>query len=257
MADAKTDILARFQLKDSDDAVGAECTLGISPSDALALKRVASPDGAYGGPFTPGSYCLLDSFSFGIQVVDKESAEHQQRMAKEAEEQHGGDHGKPGKAKPKGFDPTKQEFYLWRTMKDTPSAQSEQEILGQLSFKAGQFSLSRRIDCATPVLFQMCCERKALGYVSILKRTQARARAGSGAATLDQISFLRIDFTDVLITGVDWNDGDVVEEKLKFQATKLAMRTMSQDATGKLLAIDGYTWVAKVADTALSAGRSG
>jgi hypothetical protein len=29
-------------------------------------------------------------------------------------------------------------------------------------------------------------------------------------------AFLRIDFTDVLVIGVDWDSGDVVKEKCKF-----------------------------------------
>ena len=248
MPDAKTDILARFQLKDSTDAIAAECQLSISPSDALALKKVPSPDNVYGGAFTPGSYCQLDSFNFGVQVIDKESAEHKDRLKKESEKP---DSTKPDKKEPKTFDASKQEFYLWRTMTDTPTAQTEADILGQLAFKAGEFSLSRRIDCATPILFQMCCDQKPLGYVSILKRMQARPRSGSGATPLEQISFLRVDFTDALITGVDWNDGEVLEEKLKFQATAMAFRFLSQDATGKLLPIDGYTWISKVAGSAI------
>jgi type VI protein secretion system component Hcp len=255
MAGAKTDILARFELKETGEGIPAECPLLISPSDSLAMKRMSDP--AYGGPFTPGSFCLVDSFSFDVQLLDKESAEHKMRVQKSIAEDVVGEgdveESKLDKSVSKGFNPASQEFALWRMPPDDDRSNGR-NALQNFSAKAGDFSLKRRVDSASPKLFEMCCGQLPLAYVSIIKRTMAPARGGGGSGTgaMEAISFLRLDFSDVMVIGVDWSDGDILEETCKLQARSLALRYMAQDANGKLSAVEGYIWQPAVAGKAIA-----
>jgi len=252
MAAAKTDILARFELVKSGPAIEAECPLSISPKDLLALNkgRVELPPDLSGGAFTAGTYSLVDSFSFDVQLMDKDSAEHKARMQQSLLKEHiGAEETKPGAEVPKGFDPNGQEFALWRNL-SKPDEKKEQAALAGFSVKAGEFSISRRIDCASPKLFEMCCNQLRLNCVSILKRTMVPT---GKPGEMESIAYLRLDFCDVLVVGVDWSDGDILEEKSKFQASTLAIRLMSQDSSGTLRACKPFSWKAKVADKALAA----
>jgi len=247
--------LARFELKETGEGIPAECPLLISPSDSLALKRVSDP--AYGGPFTANSFCLVDSFSFDVQLLDKESAEHKMRVQKSIAEDVVGDgeveDSKLEKSVSKGFNASSQEFALWRMPPDDDRSNGR-NALQNFSAKAGEFSLKRRVDSASPKLFEMCCGQLPLAYVSIIKRTMAPARGGGGAGSgaMEAISFLRLDFSDVMVIGVDWSDGDILEETCKFQARSLALRYMAQDANGKLSAVEGYIWQPAVAGKAVA-----
>jgi type VI protein secretion system component Hcp len=253
MAEAKTDMLAKFEGK---EIFQAECQLEISPNDALALdKTPVMSDGLKisGGRFAAGYFSQVDAFNFDIQLVDRESPEHKARVQKSVNEDAFGETEikttVPGQELPKGFDPRAQEFAQWRDRTDSDST-AEKEVLNSFSIKAGEFSLSRRIDSASPKLLEYCCTKYALYSVSILKRTMVPAGAGG---KMDAMTYLRIDFTDVLVIGVDWSDGDMLEEKYKFQASTIVIRLMSQESSGRLRPCKTLTWKAKVNDKALAA----
>ena len=53
-----------------------------------------------------------------------------------------------------------------------------------------------------------------------------------GGVSRPTVGYLRMDFTKVLITGVGWDDGDVVKEKCEFICQGLKMTYRRQQADG-------------------------
>ena len=85
------------------------------------------------------------------------------------------------------------------------------------------FTFSRQMDQASPLLFEMCCNSQSFASVTLIKRKAAGTDV-SGRA------FLRIDFKDVLVIGVDWDSGDVVKEKCKFICRDVEIQYQAADA---------------------------
>ncbi len=48
------------------------------------------------------------------------------------------------------------------------------------------------------------------------------------------MGFLRFDFRDVLMTGIDWDDGDLVSESCTFICRAMRVRYKQQSVTGEL-----------------------
>jgi type VI protein secretion system component Hcp len=97
------------------------------------------------------------------------------------------------------------------------------------------FTFSRQMDQASPVLFEMCCNSKSFASATLIKRKAAGTDA-SGRA------FLRIDFEDVLVIGVDWDSGDVVKEKCKFICRGVKVQYKPQMPDGMLGAAVPGNW---------------
>ena len=97
------------------------------------------------------------------------------------------------------------------------------------------FTFSRQMDQASPLLFEMCCDSKSFASATLIKRKAAGSDV-SGRA------FLRIDFKDVLVIGVDWDSGDVVKEKCKFICRGVKVQYKPQTADGTLGAAVPGNW---------------
>ena len=64
----------------------------------------------------------------------------------------------------------------------------------------------------------------------------------AAASNVSGHAFLRIDFTDVLVIGVDWDSGDVVKEKCKFICRGVKVQYKPQTSDGSLGAAVPGTW---------------
>jgi type VI protein secretion system component Hcp len=84
-----------------------------------------------------------------------------------------------------------------------------------------EFSITRLYDKASPVLFEKCCNSDSIVSASLVKRKLIGADMLRG--------FLRIDFDDLLLTHIEWENGDVVKETFKFVFRKITVtyRTVS------------------------------
>lgn len=93
-----------------------------------------------------------------------------------------------------------------------------------LDFQA--FEFTRQLDQASIDLFDACCNSLTLKKAAMLKRKVT----GIGQTQ----TYLRIDFTDILITSLDWDVDDTVKEKVKFICRGATVRYRQQLATGDL-----------------------
>jgi type VI protein secretion system component Hcp len=71
-----------------------------------------------------------------------------------------------------------------------------------------EFSITRLYDKASPVLFEKCCNSDSIVSASLVKRKLIGADMLRG--------FLRLDFKDLLVTHVEWQNEEVIKETFKF-----------------------------------------
>jgi len=71
-----------------------------------------------------------------------------------------------------------------------------------------EFSITRLYDKASPVLFEKCCNSDSIASASLVKRKLIGADMLRG--------FLRLDFKDLLVTHVEWQNEEVIKETFKF-----------------------------------------
>ncbi len=134
-----------------------------------------------------------------------------------------GDGKKPGMKPPKGLDPAQQRWAEQQAQdaknKNAPSGASDEPPVQPISFK-------RDIDAASLMMMQNLIDRKGYKNATIIKR---KAAGGKAAGEV----FLRIDFTDVLITEIEWDDDDRVKEDCKFicRSLKIQYRPQLQDGS--------------------------
>jgi len=242
--EATTDILMKCHDKD-DKVIAAECPLAISPTDNLARNIGLRPGPYIAEPFTAGSYSLISDFNFAVELVDKESTEHKWDVTKIGLPESITDDEKEKLKKsltPKQFDESKAEFFAWRSNTNWNATGADRSTY---PVKAGAFSLNRQIDRASPILFEAFCNKQRLAFVTLLKRTTAYGAAGTTMQP-KPMGYLRIDFSDVIILGIDWKDGEVLTEQFRFEARTLVINYMSLNAAGKLTLVEGVTWAPKI-----------
>ena len=87
-------------------------------------------------------------------------------------------------------------------------------------------SFSRLIDSASPVLLKNCLDKKRFDTAVIVKRS----RMGSAA---QMSTILRLEFQQVFVRAVQWEDGNTVREscKFKFGLMKATYRKRNQDSS--------------------------
>jgi type VI protein secretion system component Hcp len=95
-------------------------------------------------------------------------------------------------------------------------------------------SFTRLMDQASTTLLQALCDSQSIASASIVRR----AAIGGDAAK----AYLRLDFTDVLITSIDWDDDDLIEEKFKFICRGVQVRFRPQNSDGTLGAAISGVW---------------
>lgn len=114
------------------------------------------------------------------------------------------------------------EFARWRSI--TADELKNKPLDYPLEFE--KFSFKRTLDRASPVLFSSCCASETFDSAAIVKRmSQGGDRAPVG--------FMRIDFTKILITGMDWSDGELVTESIDFicQSMDITLRFQTVDGS--------------------------
>jgi type VI protein secretion system component Hcp len=110
------------------------------------------------------------------------------------------------------------------------------------SIDMGTISVTRTIDRASAVIMQCCFNCITLDSATIIKR-RAAGKAGLSTQIMESgATYLRLDFTGVLITAVDWSDQQVVTEKCTFVARQVQVQYRPQEASGKLGAKSGAKW---------------
>jgi type VI protein secretion system component Hcp len=136
------------------------------------------------------------------------------------------------------------QFSRWRSAK----ADEYKKILFPLEFDT--FSFSRVIDGASPVFFNACCNQESFKTAALVKRVAV----GDGDSVRHTLGFLRLDFRDVLLTGVNWDDGDMVTESCTFICKAMRVRYRAQMAQGSLEQATEANWDQQKDGSASSSG---
>jgi type VI protein secretion system component Hcp len=95
-----------------------------------------------------------------------------------------------------------------------------------------EFSFTRVIDGASPRFFSACCNQDSFKSAALVKRVPMGTHS---SATWQSMGYLRFDFRDVMLTNVDWDDGDLVTESCTFICKAMRVRYRQQDADGRFL----------------------
>jgi type VI protein secretion system component Hcp len=97
------------------------------------------------------------------------------------------------------------------------------------------FGFTRDMDCGSLDLFKGLTALKTYPSVMMVKR---RALGGSAPGQISSLAamrgYLRFDFTDVLLISIDWDEDDVIKEKVKFVCRGIKITYYAEQAGGKL-----------------------
>lgn len=123
------------------------------------------------------------------------------------------------------------EFSRWRSAK----GDEYKKIKFPLAFD--NFSFSRVIDGASPLFFGACCNQDSFHSATLVKRVSVGGVSGTERVAM---GYLRFDFLDVMITSLDWDDGDLVTESCNFICKAMRVRYRQQQFDGSFR--DPATW---------------
>jgi type VI secretion system secreted protein Hcp len=119
-------------------------------------------------------------------------------------------------------------------------SQSSGAGAGKVTFNP--FSITRKIDKASPIFFQMACSGTAFQQVTLGLRKSA-GTGGQAAGQVAGLMFLRFDFKLVAVKTISWShDDESPKEEVTFEYGGLQVRYNQQDPSGKMLNIFSGGW---------------
>jgi type VI protein secretion system component Hcp len=186
--------------------------------EAESMSAVDAKDVGWTDDFKPGQYFEIEDFTLGIDIEDNDSA----ATAPTAPTLVTGKDGKPIATQPKSG-----KFTKW-TQGTAATAGPGLSTLYPVQMDA--FSFTRQMDFASPKLFKNCFKTIPFDSATIVMRKTGGVmdkKTGIG-----HMAFLRIDFTGVLITSIDWDGGEVVKEKCKMVCRTVEVKYRAQNHDG-------------------------
>ena len=221
-----TDVLMMFVSR-RGRSLGGELQSAVADSDQLATE------------FTPGSFFELEDFSFGGGVEDADPGGDDgddQQKNKVHDPQNSGAPGRPaGKSGRKA----KAGGARFKRYFSNPDYFAFDSIVDEIS-------ISRQLDRASMPLLQCCVDQTPLQKAILVKRkfTYNKKRGENRAYE----SYLRLEFKEPLITSVEWEDGEVVKEKVKFVCRGVEVQYRRQQPNGELDPPIPFSFDYKLAD---------
>jgi type VI protein secretion system component Hcp len=203
----KTDQIMQFVLHSKP--VAAECSLDVDAGDPLMTEFAK-----HTGYHDHSNFFEVGNFQMGLSL-------------KEDDQGSGALSQKTDKSAQQAKDPAAGQFARWRSATDDEA----KTILYPLEFD--KFSFNRTIDAASPVFFSCCCSSTTFDKAVLVKRL---SQGHHGGVARPAVGFLRIEFVKVLITGINWNDGEVVTEQCEFICQELKIRYRQRKADGSVSA---------------------
>ncbi len=210
MANESTDVLMTFIL--SSGGVKAECTALWDDADTMHEG------------FTTGCYFEIEDFNLGVGLDTEDSGSDKttgsstganRNALRSRQPQKGGDQGN-GRMSARG---------------GNKFAKYVLEGFNKYPLDIQEISVSRQMDKASPILLDNCLKLTPFKKAVIVKR---KVVGGSGDSNMHHRGFLRLEFEKPLITSVEWEDGEVVKEKLKFVCRGLTVSYRPQNNDGTL-----------------------
>lgn len=135
------------------------------------------------------------------------------------------------------------DWYMHKNPLESFANQRNDPRNNQYKLKKVSGTFGKVVDSVSPILFQNCCLKRPFQKAILVKRafTGATARKDDSSA----LGYLRIFMTNVMITNVSWNDGDVVEEKIRFKCEHMEVYYRKQENPGRLdkqIELLNWTW---------------
>jgi type VI protein secretion system component Hcp len=195
MAEHHNDLLMRF-VRSNGQELEAECSASINANDDLT------------DDFVRGKFFEVQEFGFGAGLDDDEAP-------KEPPEPKVEPGKKPPKTAPKPF-----KLKYARFMKSGKSRGYPVDI--------DEISFTRLMDRGSTVFFQDMCDLKTFEQATLVKRRTVGSAQGLQ-------TYLRMDFTDVLLVGIEWEEGELtITEKYKFICRGVMVQYKPQNSDGSL-----------------------
>lgn len=229
MADkSSTDLIMRFVMKGGEDVL-AECVLDKDKDDTLMAGFEPSDYDTYSNFFE------ITNFDFGLEVSAEDSSSSALNTQRATGQYQSGAGSTQAHSRPSspsfsgGFGGRPRvksdEWSRWRSAVVPEDAK---KIARKFQVEFQKMSFSRIIDRASPTFFSACCKSQPFDEAVLVKRVSRGERNNKSRLP---VGYLRIEFKKVLITGVDWTDGDLVQEKIEFicQEMNIKMRTQTDD----------------------------
>ena len=210
MPDKQSDVLMKFVF--NGQSVPAGGTSVLKKDDRLLFD------------FWAGKFFEITDFGIGLNLTDFESEKPATPPSQPPTQ--------PGAAPTAIAAPQKAKFASWRDKKKTSL---EVAKLPPFPVEIDPFSVTRLVDCASPMLFESCAATRTFDSATIVKRRAT-------GQTLALQTFLRVDFTSVLLVGVNWTGGELLEEKLRFICRGLKVQYRAQGSDGSLGAAAPSEW---------------
>jgi type VI protein secretion system component Hcp len=220
MADDKTnDILMRF-VQSNGQSVDGEAQSEVDYTDLLMLD------------FKDGKFFQVEDFSMGIEVSDEDPGKDNINTAKV---------GTASAAlQPSG---PSIKFGRWKSATRAEAKDIKYPV------QMDPFSFTRTIDKASLIFFESCVKSYSFKQATMVKRKvtgSAGAKDALITISLGGLSglsgFLRLDFYDVLITSLQWDDGETIKEKGKFVFRRMTIQYRRQNHKGTLQGISQAEW---------------
>lgn len=255
MADDDRDTLMKIEVT-SGKYVPGECSaVAIAPDDPMAKDFSGTQ---VTGGLINGNYFAVDDFSVDIGIKGQGTADQMEAQSKDTQEQIsevtkqvnktvevltarikeletmvtklGGDAGS-GKGTPKiGTDGGSAGEFSRFMLEGRSFLRKEKKAYPS---DLEPVSITKRMDISSPVLFDKCQSSFKFVSATVLKRKAVGKNMLYG--------FLRIDFTDVMLIELNWDDDDVTKETFKFVCRKAvvtyAMENPSTDKANKGAAV--------------------
>jgi type VI protein secretion system component Hcp len=199
---SKADILMKFVDK-KRDSVWAESTLDVLKSDPFLQDF--EPITEYSDY---SNFFEVKSFNYTMKL-----APHDDNVGRMSHPRA------PSTAAHEAAD----EFSRWRSA----TGDAYKKIRFPIEFD--NFSFTRTIDGASPLFFNACCNQDSFHSATLVKRV---ATGGIGGIERVAMGYLRFDFLDVMLTNLDWDDGDLVTESCTFICKAMRIRYRQQRADG-------------------------
>jgi type VI protein secretion system component Hcp len=227
MADQpKSEMFMKFVKKDDwkgGGPVWAECAAVKDDDDDWMKDFTPSPD-----VDTYSDFFEVTKFEFGVDVkpedTSKSGPQTQKLLSAVPGKNHAQGHaqGQGGKAK--------DAWQSWR------SATSDSDLDNlKYPFEVDKFQFERLIDSASMTLFEACCGSQTFKNVIFVKRVSMGGDKPGRA-------FLRIDFDKVMVTSLNWDDGDMLNETCEFICRGFRIQYRRQQADGTLLEPISVEW---------------
>ncbi len=209
MAEDSTDVLMTFL--NGGNGVPAECQAKWDKGDSMKTD------------FTTGTFFQIDDFSLGAGLESEDSDDEEDSRG---ESSSGGNNLSSRNAR--------KSSGSQKSKKSRGNKFSKYILEGSLRYPIDmeEISISRQLDKASPIFLESCLKLHAFTKAVIVKR-----KVVGGVMAKSNVShqgFLRLEFNAPLITSVDWEDGDTVQEKLKFICRGVSVAYRPQKPDGSL-----------------------